>query len=131
MMTENEDSLLQQAKAALRRGDRMRARRLAQQLISEDPDNVEGWLILGGLSSPKASYAYLSHAYEIAPEDERVRQALRWAGERIGQETQRLDSGRTRKIQLAQPRQALQIPIPVAFGKTKWVWVAVFVVQFF
>ena len=64
MTQENNLPLLEQAKAALRRGDRTLARRLAQQFVSAHPADVEGWLLLGGLSSLKASLAYLNKAAE-------------------------------------------------------------------
>jgi lipoprotein-anchoring transpeptidase ErfK/SrfK len=113
MTPENTLPLLEQAKAALRRGDRTLARRLAQQFISAHPDDVEGWLLLGGLSGPKASRAYLNKANEIAPEDPRVRQALSWVNLRSDEVTRRMDIGKTRKIHVTPTPKPLTIPQPV------------------
>ena len=45
--------LLEQAKSALRRGDRMLSRRIAQKLVRDNPEDIEGWLLLGGLSAQR------------------------------------------------------------------------------
>ena len=113
MTQENNLPLLEQAKAALRRGDRTLARRLAQQFVSAHPADVEGWLLLGGLSSPKASLAYLNKAAEIAPDDPRVKQALAWATMRSDEVTRRIDLGKTREIRVTAPPKPFTIPQPV------------------
>ena len=79
MNTQPEAFSLADSKAALQRGDRALARRIAQQVVANDPDALEGWLILGGLSNPNASLAYLEIAHSLAPEDPRVKAALTWA----------------------------------------------------
>jgi len=127
MTHEHDLKLLEQAKAALRRGDRMLSRRIAQHLVSKNPDDIEGWLLLGGLSSPKASLAYLKKAEEIDPNDPRVQQALVWAQGRLGsaEETQKIDLERTREIRLFQPPPvpSFKLPPPVTVQTQSPVWV--------
>ena len=75
-------ALIEDAKAALQRGDRTLSRRITQKYVKEHPNDVEGWLILGGLSDPKGSLAYLQKAQDLAPDDLRVKKALEWAQKR-------------------------------------------------
>ena len=121
--------LLEQAKAALRRGDRMLSRRIAQKLVREHPEDIEGWLLLGGLSSPKASLAYLRQAEEIDPYNPRVRQALAWARSRVSEETQQIDLERTREIRLFQPSPtpAIKVPPPITIQTQSPVWLGTLV----
>lgn len=65
-------------KQILRSGNRVKAKKLALLLTDEFPDRVEGWLILGGLSSPEDSLIYLNKAQEIDPNDTRVQEAIDW-----------------------------------------------------
>jgi lipoprotein-anchoring transpeptidase ErfK/SrfK len=113
MTHEKSPTLLEQAKAALRSGNRTLARRLAQQFISTHPRNVEGWLLLGGLSTPRASQVYLDRAAELAPDDPRVQQALHWARLRSQEVTRRIDLGKTREIHAAPPPRPFKVPPPV------------------
>lgn len=73
---------LQQAKHALRQGDKRAARHWAQEAASIRPNQEEPWLILGAIASPKASVAYLRTALEINPESKRAKEGLRWAIQR-------------------------------------------------
>ena len=113
MTHEHSLSLLEQAKAALRSGDRTLARRLAQQFVAVHPGDVEGWLLLGGLSTSKASQAYINKAAEIAPDDPRVKQALAWASLRSEELTRKVDLGKTREIHLAPAPRPFRIPQPI------------------
>ena len=128
MTQENALTFLEQAKAALRRGDRTLARRLAQQFVSANPEDVEGWLLLGGLSSPKASLAYLTRANEIAPGDPRVKQALSWANLRSDDVTRRIDLGKTREVWVTPTPKLFIIPRPVIRETRRpvAVWLVVF-----
>ena len=73
------------AKRSLREGDRARAKEIAQTIVSQYPDRVEGWLLLGGLSSPEKSLFYLNKAKQRNPDDQRVQAALVWAQNRLKQ----------------------------------------------
>ena len=83
--TPSYNHLLQNAQAALQRGERTQARRLAQEAIRFDPAREEGWLLLAALSSPRASIDHLRRALEINPHSSRARQAMHWAVQRLRQ----------------------------------------------
>ncbi len=74
---------LQQARAAMRRGDRQAARRFAQQAVALAPNQEEPWLFLAALGSPRASAAYLTRALEINPGSKSARRGMRWAVKRL------------------------------------------------
>lgn len=130
MPTEQEPILLRQAKAALRRGERTLARRLAQRLVAEDPDHVAGWLLLGGLSASKARQAYLEKAYQIDPDDPHVRRALQWEKDQSNQATQQIHLGATREIkQPAHPAPVrVAAPFTVETQSPIWIGVLLFVI---
>lgn len=74
---------LQNAKQALRTGDKRTARRWADKAIVLAPDWEESWLLLAALASPRASIAYLKQALEINPQSQRARKGMHWAVSRI------------------------------------------------
>ncbi len=78
MITEP-SQLLRNAKLAVRERDLDKAWQLLHEYIIEEPDDIEAWLMLGGLAKPENRLAYIERAEELAPEDERVRKALVWA----------------------------------------------------
>ncbi len=82
MSTINYLSLIKLAKQKLRKGDKFAAKKIAQYIVTNYPDGVEGWLILGGLSKGKAAQYYIQKAEIIAPEEIRVKKALAWAEKR-------------------------------------------------
>lgn len=131
MPYESDLSLLEQAKAALRKGDRTLARRLARQVVVANPNDVRGWLLLGGLSSPKASRVYLQKAAELAPDDLRVRQAQSWANRREDEVTRRVDLGKTREIRVQPASRPFRMPQPVIVETRRpmVVWMFVFLVM--
>lgn len=74
---------LQEALAALQRGDRAVARRFAQMAAVQRPDDEEPWLVLAQLAGPDASLAYCQRAVQANPGSRRAREALRLAQERL------------------------------------------------
>ncbi|MCK5430991.1 MAG: L,D-transpeptidase [Anaerolineales bacterium] len=70
---------IERAQDALTRGDRLAARRWAEQAVAIAPEREEGWLILAACASPKASIAYLKEALEINPQSQRARKGMHWA----------------------------------------------------
>lgn len=124
MNSESERHLIAESKAALQRGDRTLARRIAQQVVTEYPDSLEGWLILGGLSSPKASLSYLKKAHKLAPEDPRVIAALAWARDRTAASLEKAaldDTTEIKHIQSIQPPQ-VKPPITIRTSRPVWLW---------
>lgn len=74
---------LQEALAALQRGDWAVARRFAQLAVVQRPDDEEPWLVLAQLSGPDASLAYCQRALQANPSSQRARAALKLAQERL------------------------------------------------
>ena len=126
----HDSTQLSQAKAALRRGDRTLARRITQAIIAKDPQNAEAWLILGGLSTSKASLSHMEKALQLAPDDPQVKAAYQWARQRFQQEAEQRHSESTQKISVSvppqkQPAPGIQAPIVVETHRPVWVWTAV------
>jgi len=128
-MAKSERQSIVKAKAALRQGDRVLARRIAQQIVAENPDDVEGWLLLGGLSSPKASLVYLQTALSLAPDDPRVQKAMAWARERDKESQTDLDSDRTRQMHSLSGERSIRVPPPITAESHRpvWMWAILFI----
>ena len=75
-------TLINLVKAKLREGDQINAKRVAQYLIDEHPETLEGWLFMAGLSlNDEDRFNYLSRAKQIDAEDPRLIKALAWANQ--------------------------------------------------
>ena len=127
MMDEFGHSLIAEAKEALRRGDRTLARRIAQRIVEEYPDNPEGWLLLGGLSDPKGSLAYLQNAQKLNPNDERVNKALEWAQKRYSRSQEAAANEPTQSIHAVPFTDPFEIKpaIVVEAHQPVWIWTLV------
>jgi len=77
---------IQQARQALKRGNRRAARRWAEQAASLSPEKEEPWLIMAALANPRASLEYLKHALEINPNSQHARKGMHWAIQRYRSE---------------------------------------------
>jgi lipoprotein-anchoring transpeptidase ErfK/SrfK len=75
--------IIQEGYQALLKGDRSRARQLAQQAANLAPHQEEPWLLLAAVATPEASVEYLNRALEINPDSERARQGMHWAIQRL------------------------------------------------
>lgn len=71
--------LLEQARAALGRGDKVAGRRLARRAVRLDPHSEAAWLTLAAVSEPRPALAYAARALEINPRSQPARKAIRWA----------------------------------------------------
>jgi len=127
-MTESTHQLLANARAALRRGKRSLAREIAHEIVAKNPDEVEAWLFLGGLSSPKSSLAYIERAYYIAPDDPIVNKALTWARERSGLGHWGKSLEDTRELFPFIPHDSLKISPPIATTTHRPVWMWTFII---
>ena len=128
-MNSQQHPQLNAIKTALRSGDHVTARKLARQFVADYPDVAEGWLLLGGLSSPKASLIYLNTAKELAPENPRVDKALRWAADRTGRAESYLDGEQTRRIKSHTSPQATPIAaLPASRSLSQPVLITAFLV---
>ena len=77
---------LQQASAALKRGDSSSARLWARQALENNPIEVKALIILAGISKPEESIGYLNRVLEIDPNNEYARQGMHWAIQKARQE---------------------------------------------
>lgn len=73
---------IQNARLALKKGNRRVARRWAERAASLAPNQEEPWLIMAALATPRASLEYLKHALEANPESTRARKGMHWAIQR-------------------------------------------------
>lgn len=74
---------LEEARSALKKGERNQARTLAQQAVQLYPGLEEAWLILAALASPHASIEYLQKALAINPTSEKAKKGMEWAQARL------------------------------------------------
>jgi lipoprotein-anchoring transpeptidase ErfK/SrfK len=74
---------LEQAWIYLSQGHRKTARGYALQAAQLDPHQEGPWLVLAALGSPEESLEFLHKVLEINPANQRARQGLQWAMERI------------------------------------------------
>ncbi len=74
---------IEQARDALRRGDRGGARRFAEHAAALMPQSEDPWLILAAVASPQTSINYLKKALELNPNSPRAHKAMGWAMTRL------------------------------------------------
>lgn len=89
---------IQNAREALRNGDKGTARHWAELAASLAPELEEPWLVLAAVASPRASIAYLNEALKINPNSRRARAGVQWANERL-----RTELEKPKQTQLLQP----------------------------
>ena len=82
----------------LHQGDKKSARHWAEAAARLAPEREEPWLLLGAVSSPRASVAYLERAVQLAPASQRAKQGLAWAQQRLA-----AAEGDTHKTIITQP----------------------------
>ena len=74
---------IQNAREALRDGNRSAARRWAEQAAKLAPQLEDPWLILAAVANPKTSVAFIERALRINPESPRARKGMQWALKRL------------------------------------------------
>ena len=74
---------IQNARDALRSGDRSAARRWAEQAAKLAPQLEDPWLILASVASPRASVSFIERALQINPDSPRARKGMQWALKRL------------------------------------------------
>ncbi|MFZ5881194.1 MAG: L,D-transpeptidase family protein [Chloroflexota bacterium] len=72
-----------QARTALRNGDRTSARLWAEKAAALAPQSEDPWLILAAVASPQASLEYIQKALAVNPESPRARKGMEWAMQRL------------------------------------------------
>jgi hypothetical protein len=74
----NFEQALSAAKQALRAGDKWTARQHAREAVRFNPHSEKAWLILAGVSEPRAGLAYAARALEVNPRSQNARRAIRY-----------------------------------------------------
>lgn len=98
-------SLFQQAREALREGQRTEARRLAREAVRLAPQEESAWLLLAATGEPRASIGYLKQALAINPESERAQRGMDWA-------LKRLEAQQPSESRAMNPRAAEGLALP-------------------
>jgi tetratricopeptide (TPR) repeat protein len=83
-LTEAADRLAEQGIAAARAGQRQEALGLLDQALALNDDHVEALLWRGGLSDANQALPFLEHAVALDPSNQRARDGLDWARQRVG-----------------------------------------------
>lgn len=83
-LTEASDRLVEKGINAARANHPAEAINLFDQALAINEDNVEALLWRGGLSEPNASLPFLEHAVALEPSNQRARDGLEWARQRVG-----------------------------------------------
>ncbi len=74
---------IQNAREALRDGNRNAARHWAEQAAKLAPQLEDPWLILAAVASPRASVAFIERALQINPQSPRAQKGMQWALRRL------------------------------------------------
>lgn len=101
------------ARVALQNNNRMEARRWAAHAAKLAPDSEEAWLILGAVSNPAASVAYIQRALEINPHSERAVKGMQWALQRLQSQPISVEPPRTYSKQDTQPVKITEAKKPL------------------
>ena len=83
-LTEASDRLVEQGISAARANKTAEAIKFLDLALAINEDNVEALLWRGGLSEPNASLPFLEKAAYLDPTNERARDGLLWAKQRVG-----------------------------------------------
>ena len=126
-MSDSPNTLIAQAKQALRQNDRALAINLAQNAVNLNPNLLDGWLMLCGLSEPSQSQAYLRRAQRIAPNDPRVIKASKWVDETLLKQAAAaaLEPTQSIKRSTLPLMQVMPPPIAVISRRPVWLWTMV------
>ncbi len=75
--------LIETAVQALKAGNRLAARRYAEQAATLAPQTEEPWLLLSYLASPKAAQYFLDRALQVNPTSQRALTAQAWLNKQL------------------------------------------------
>lgn len=99
---------IQNAREALRSGDRNAARRWAEEAAKLAPQLEDPWLILASVASPRASVSFIERALQINPDSPRARRGMEWALKRL----QEKPSGETKPVKAQQAKGPIRSAAP-------------------
>ncbi len=81
-MTSSTSQLIKEGHKALKRGQKVEARRLLQQAAENDPADFRAWLGLAAVAqTPNESLTFIDKAAELKPDNPAVQKARQWAEE--------------------------------------------------
>jgi len=125
---------LNNAREALRRGDKETARQLGEKAALLAPEMEDAWLVLAASDpDPEEALAYAKKALEVNPESMRARRGVEWAKEQVKQlpvKSEPLrgmgnESSVIKPIVKSTP-QKINPPIKAKSNKRVWVYTGVF-----
>ncbi len=125
-MSDSPNTLVAKAKQALRQNNRSLASSLAEKAVNLDPNQLDGWLLLCGLSEPSQSQVYLRRAQRIAPNDPRVIKASTWVKQRLLKQASDAALEPTQSIKRSTLPTAKVMPPPVTEISRRPVWLWTF-----
>jgi lipoprotein-anchoring transpeptidase ErfK/SrfK len=96
---------IQNAREALRDGNRSMARRWAEQAVKLAPQLEDPWLILASVANPRASVAFIERALQINPDSPRAHKGMEWALKRLQQAP---PEGETQQVKRAETTQRVK-----------------------
>ncbi|MDK2979754.1 MAG: hypothetical protein PWQ55_101 [Chloroflexota bacterium] len=111
-------SAVQQARAALKQGDKTRAKELALRATSDPVQAEQAWLILASLSDKQQALLYVENALKVNPESQAARKAVRLIYSQMASEKSRAEHQENEIGQVFPPAAPIQTlddtaPIPV------------------
>ncbi|MEW5828737.1 MAG: L,D-transpeptidase [Chloroflexota bacterium] len=98
---------VQNAFAALQRGDRQRARAWAERAAALAPNLEDPWLLLAAVSEPKTAVEYLERALQVNPLSQRAKAGLQRMRAQLAEDTQPV-----RTVGDTQPTKVDKLPPP-------------------
>ncbi len=113
---------IQNAFAALKRGDKNRARAWAERAAALAPNLEDPWLLLAAVSEPRAAVEYLERALQVNPLSQRAKAGLQRMRAQLAEDTQPV-----RTVGDTQPTRVDTLPPPPpATGRSRrMLWLAV------
>jgi len=114
---------IQNARIALRDGDRSAARRWAEQAAQLAPQLEDPWLILAAVASPRASVSFIERALQINPDSPRARKGMEWALKRLQEipldSSGKISTGQTQPVKAQQPKSKVRSAPPKSAAPRK------------
>lgn len=104
---------IQNAREALRDGNRSAARRWAEQAAKLAPQLEDPWLILAAVANPRASVAFIERALQINPDSPRAHKGMQWALQRLQQASPEHTAEQKKPEERTRPVKAVQRNAPL------------------
>jgi len=112
---------IQASEHALKRGEKLNARRWAERALYLAPEMELPWLILAAISKPEASIGYLEHVLRLHPDSKRAKAGMEWAKKRYEKQQAKLEL-RQQMFASTQPMPYPAIITNQKQGLSFWQW---------